>query len=115
IIALDRTRSSPLIGYDHRLETLNFHFWHKDQGSDDRRFDPTDAEQGLFIGPVDAAGLLTMSEAVKVEEFTDITPKVLTFRLPDGLSPGFYTLEVRAKYGKSGLRVGRLEAVLAVA
>ncbi|MCB0166086.1 MAG: DUF4469 domain-containing protein [Anaerolineae bacterium] len=77
-------------------------------------FDPTDADQGLFIVPVDAAGLLNMSGAVKVEEFTDITPKVLTFRVPDGLSPGFYTLEVRAKIGKSGLRVGRLEAVLTV-
>ncbi|MCB0222532.1 MAG: hypothetical protein KDI02_02480 [Anaerolineae bacterium] len=38
-----------MIGPDHRLDTLNFHFWHKDQGSDDRRFDPTDAEQGLLF------------------------------------------------------------------
>ena len=55
-----------------------------------------------------------MSEAVNVEEFTDITPKVLTLRASDNLSLGFYTLEVRAKYGKGGLRVGRLEIVLTV-
>ena len=77
-------------------------------------FDPTDAEQGLFIIPVDLEGLLNMSQAVKVEELTDITPKVLTFRVPDSLSSGFYMLEVRAKYGKSGLRTGKLEKVLQV-
>ena len=59
-------------------------------------------------------GLLDMSQTVKVEELTDITPKVLTLRAPDNLSLGFYTLEVRAKYGKGGLRVGRLEIVLTV-
>ena len=41
IIALDRTRSSPLIGPDHRLETLNFHLSYKNGG-------PADPEQGLL-------------------------------------------------------------------
>ncbi|MCB0196020.1 MAG: DUF4469 domain-containing protein [Anaerolineae bacterium] len=78
------------------------------------RFDPTDPEQGLFMIPVDATGVLQMQEAVKVEEFTDITPKMLTFRVSDTLTPGFYALEVRTKYGKSSLRSGRLDDVLQV-
>ena len=78
------------------------------------RFDLADPEQGLFIVPVDAAGLLNPGEAVKVEEFTRVTPKEITFRVPDTLSPGLYKLEVRAKYGKSGLRTDELEDVLTV-
>ena len=78
------------------------------------RFDLADPEQGLFIVPVDAVGLLNPGEAVKVEEFTRVTPKEITFRVPDTLSPGLYKLEVRAKYGKSGLRTGELEDVLTV-
>ena len=78
------------------------------------RFDLADPEQGLLIVPVDAVGLLNPGEAVKVEEFTRVTPKEITFRTPDTLSPGLYKLEVRAKYGKSGLRTGELEDVLTV-
>ncbi|MCB9101467.1 MAG: hypothetical protein H6632_18155 [Anaerolineales bacterium] len=38
--------------------------------------------------------------------FIDITPKAITFRTPNHLSPGLYKREVRAKYGQSGLRTG---------
>ncbi|MCB9105815.1 MAG: DUF4469 domain-containing protein [Anaerolineales bacterium] len=78
------------------------------------RFDPADPEQGLFVVPIDAAGLLNLAEAVRVEEFTRVTPKEITFRVPDNLSPGLYKLRVQAKYGKSGLRTGELEDVLTV-
>lgn len=78
------------------------------------RFDLDDPQQGLFIIPVDDNGVDNPGEAVRVEEFTRITPKELTFRVPDNLTPGLYKLEVRAKYGKSGLRTGELEDVLAV-
>lgn len=78
------------------------------------RFDLDDEEQGLFIVPIDENGIINNSEAVRVEEFTRITPKELTFRVPDNLTSGSYKLEVRAKYGKSGLRTGELEEVLTV-
>ena len=78
------------------------------------RFDLADPEQGLFIVPVDDSGLANNSQAIAVEEFARIAPQKITFRVPDTLSPGLYKLEVRAKYGKSGLRTGELEDVLTV-
>ena len=78
------------------------------------QFDGNDADQGLFIVPLDAAGTLNLNEAVKVEKFLRVTSKEITFCVPHNLLPGSYKLEVRVKYGESNLHIGELEEVLTV-
>ncbi|MCB0196985.1 MAG: DUF4469 domain-containing protein [Anaerolineae bacterium] len=83
------------------------------------RFDPRDAEQGLFIVPHDDDAITAGSEQdVRVDEVVNITLRELTFIVPNHLQPGNYKLQVRAKYGKNGksvLRSGELHDILTVA
>jgi hypothetical protein len=70
------------------------------------KFDPADPEQGIF--------LLNNGSTVRVEPDGKISNSELVFMVPTTLVPGEYRLEVRAKFGKSDIRSGRLAATLTV-
>ena len=65
------------------------------------KFDKNDPEQGLFL--IDSKG-----KAHRVERFTDIEPKELTFRVPKTLAKDTYQVEVRTALATKELRVGKL-------
>jgi hypothetical protein len=69
-------------------------------------FDRYDPEQGIF--------LLNNGSSIRVEPDGKITNSELVFIVPTTLEPGEYKLEVRAMFGKSDLRSGRLAASLTV-
>jgi len=66
------------------------------------KFDPADPEQGVFFTTGDG-------QASRVEVVAQNKPGELLFQIPAGLSPGDYTVEVRAAFGHE-VRSGRLEA-----
>jgi hypothetical protein len=70
------------------------------------KFDPADAEQGIF--------LLNNGTAIRVEPDGKIANSELVFLVPPTLVPGEYKLEVRAVFGKADLRTGQLAATLTV-
>lgn len=72
-------------------------------------FDLSDPQQGLFIISVDG-----QNDEIRVERFSQATRSQLVFRVPDGLAPGFYRLEVRAVFGTSDLRIGSFKDTLEV-
>ncbi|MGB3780933.1 MAG: DUF4469 domain-containing protein [Tunicatimonas sp.] len=65
------------------------------------KFDKNDSEQGLFL--IDSKG-----KAQRVDRFTDIEPKELTFRVPKTLAKDTYQVEVRTALATKELRVGKL-------
>ncbi len=65
------------------------------------KFDKNDPEQGLFL--IDSKG-----KAQRVDRFTDIEPKELTFRVPKTLAKDTYQVEVRTALATKELRVGKL-------
>ncbi|MCB9101032.1 MAG: DUF4469 domain-containing protein [Anaerolineales bacterium] len=76
-------------------------------------FDQNDPRQGLFIMPVNDSGQQSNSE-IRVDRFSQATRGQLVFRVPDGLAPGFYRLEVRAIFGTNNLRTGAFKDILEV-
>jgi hypothetical protein len=72
------------------------------------KFDPTQAEQGIFFIP--AAG----GNAIQVSVVSHNTDGQLTFLIPASLAPGDYSLEVRASLSQAAPRSGSLEASLTV-
>ncbi len=71
------------------------------------KYDPDDPAQGVFV--VSEA----TREAVRVEVAAQVLPASVIFQVPDGLAPGAYRMEVRARFGPD-LRTGRLQAGLRV-
>jgi hypothetical protein len=72
------------------------------------KFDPTDAAQGIFF--IAADGTETQVAIVGRNK-----PADLMFMVPDTLTAGEYTLEVRATiHGSTDVRTGALEAPLTV-
>ncbi len=65
------------------------------------KFDKNDPEQGLFL--IDSKG-----KVHRVERFTDIEPKELTFRVPKTLTKDTCQVEVRTALATKELRVGKL-------
>jgi hypothetical protein len=72
------------------------------------KFDAADPNQGIFF--VAADGSATRAEVVVMN-----TPRKVIFEVPAGLTPGDYTLEVRATMGTALVRSGRLVDTLTVA
>jgi hypothetical protein len=70
------------------------------------KFDRNDPEQGIF--------LLNNGSTLRVEPDGKISNSELVFMVSTTLVPGEYRLEVRAKFGKSDIRSGRLAAILTV-
>ena len=74
-------------------------------------FDQTDPQQGLFLVPANSP---EPDQAIRVTHFSQKTSGQIVFRVPDGLAPGFYRLEVRAVFGVSDLRTGTYKNKLEV-
>ena len=74
-------------------------------------FDRNDPQQGLFIVPVNGQ---SATEPVRVTHFSRTTRGEIAFRVPDGLAPGFYRLEVRALFGANDIRTGIYKTILEV-
>jgi hypothetical protein len=51
---------------------------------------------------------------IRVEDVAQLTNRELIFRVPDDLAAGHYKVEVRCRFGKNSLRIGRLEEELMV-
>jgi hypothetical protein len=71
------------------------------------RFDPNDAEQGIFLIAADKSERRMPPDGV-------IKPGSLIFMLPADLAAGDYRLEVRAQLNGDGISLGRLHDVLTV-
>jgi hypothetical protein len=82
---------------------------------DKLRFDPADAEQGLFLVPqANGSGPLADPAPIRVEDIARLTNGEIIFRVPDDLAAGYYKVEVRRRFGQTSLRTGRLEEELTV-
>ena len=82
---------------------------------DKLRFDPTDPEQGVFLTPIaDNNGLLADRTPIRVTDYAQLGNRSIIFRVPDGLSPAAYKVEVRRRFGKTRLATGTLENALVV-
>ncbi|MCB9078873.1 MAG: DUF4469 domain-containing protein [Anaerolineaceae bacterium] len=74
-------------------------------------FDEDDPRQGVFL--LAANGNVAGIE-VRAEEISLVTSTKIIFRVPDGLIPGPYKLELRAIFGKDKMRIGVLGTILQV-
>ncbi|MCB0195594.1 MAG: DUF4469 domain-containing protein [Anaerolineae bacterium] len=75
-------------------------------------FDQSDPQQGVFLVPVNSPD--PDNDAIRMTHFSRKTSGQIVFRVPEGLTPGFYQLEVRALFGASNLRTGTYKEKLEV-
>ncbi|MCB0197553.1 MAG: DUF4469 domain-containing protein [Anaerolineae bacterium] len=71
------------------------------------QFDESDPAQGIFLVAEDQT-------RTRVQFMLQNTARELIFLIPNTLTPGPYTLEVKARYGNDNIRTGVLETPLAV-
>lgn len=71
------------------------------------QFNEADAEQGIFLVADDQT-------RTRIEVVLHNTPRELIFLVPNTLTSGEYTLEVRVRYGNDNIRTGILESPLNV-
>ncbi|MCB0164281.1 MAG: DUF4469 domain-containing protein [Anaerolineae bacterium] len=83
---------------------------------DKLRFDPADPEQGVFLIPMaDETGLLADRTPIRVTDYVQAdSNRTIIFRVPDGLAPGAYKLELRRRFGKTRLATATLQNALVV-
>ena len=83
---------------------------------DKLRFDPADPEQGVFLIPMaDETGLLADRTPIRVTDYVQAdSNRTIIFRVPDGLAPGAYKLELRRRCGKTRLATATLQNALVV-
>ena len=74
-------------------------------------FDQNDPQQGVFLVPDSSP---EPASAIRMTHFSQKTSGQVVFRVPEGLAPGFYRLEVRAVFGVSDLRTGTYKNKLEV-
>ncbi|MCB0212744.1 MAG: DUF4469 domain-containing protein [Anaerolineae bacterium] len=71
------------------------------------QFDEADPAQGIFLVAEDQT-------RTRVQFMLQNTARELIFLIPNPLTPGPYTLEVKARFGNDNIRTGVLETPLAV-
>ncbi|MCB9104755.1 MAG: DUF4469 domain-containing protein [Anaerolineales bacterium] len=71
------------------------------------QFDEADPQQGIFLVAEDQT-------RTRVEVVLHNTARELIFLVPNTLTSGSYTLEVRVRYGNDNVRAGVLESTLSV-
>ncbi len=74
---------------------------------DKLKFDATDTEQGVFFVKAD-------DTVTRVNEYIEVGNKKLIFNIPDTLTKGDYTLEVKTKTSAGEVRTGTLQEDLSV-